>query len=119
MALHWDFRYPAGTLTMMQNGKPFEIKFYEGNAFMIALFEYEEDGQSMYNMQWFFLDETHAKRCLGLAKGTENMFPDDAIPQMTIYRSSCSNWNKIANLFVKAFPHIQITLLESKEGESK
>ena len=114
MALRWDFREQSGTLTMMQNGKQFDINFYEGNAMMIAIFEFEEDGKSMYNLQWFFTDETHAKRCLGLAKGTENMFRDELITQMTIYRDHCRNWSKIANLFVKAFPHIQSTLLESK-----
>ena len=114
MALQWDFRERSGTLTMTQNGTEFDINFYEGNAMMIALYEFEEDGQSKYNLQWFFLDETHAKRCLGLVKGTENMFGDEPITQMTIYRDHCRNWSKIINLFVKAFPHIQITLLESK-----
>lgn len=119
MALRWDFKEKAGTVTEIQLGKEFTHNFYEGNALMIALYEYtEDDGTKMYDLMWFFCDEAHAKNCLGLKKNAQgeqsNMFGEDGITHLTIYREHCRQWQTIVNLFTKAFPHITIELLEKE-----
>lgn len=114
MALRWSFKEKAGTVTEIIDGQEYTYNFYEGNALMIVLHEYEENGEQYYNLHWFFGDEAHAKNCLGLAKGHENMFGENGIARLTIYRTNCRKWKKILDLFVKAFPHIAIELKEEE-----
>lgn len=109
---------------MVQNingsDKGFLLSFYEGNAYMITLFEYKDDiGEDSYDMMWFFLDKEHAKRCLGLAKNADgekgNILDDNSqiIDGITIYRNNCREWKSIADLFLQAFPDIQVTILNN------
>ncbi len=113
MALHWDFKCKAGTVTQVQDGREFTHNFYQGNALMIVTHEYEKDGEQWYDMMWFFVGEDHAKNCLGLSKGYDNMFGPDGITRLTIYRDHCSEWLRIVKLFTKAFPHIAIDLRDT------
>ena len=117
MALRWDFTEKAGTVTEKCNGKEATHNFYVGNAFMIVTHEFEEEGEERYTMLWFFIGEDHAKNCLGLSKGHDNMFGNDGITRLTIYRDNCPNWKKIIDLFVKAFPKIAIELLDTEAKE--
>lgn len=120
MALTWEWNKLSGTITEINYGKEHTFNFYEGNALMIVLNEYEdENGENMYNLHWFFCDEAHAKNCLGLAKGHENMFEENSIKNITVYRDNCRQWEKIVKLFTKAFPNIEITLLPTKKVEEK
>lgn len=114
MALNWSFKEKAGTVTERRGDQEVTFNFYVGNAFMIVPHEYEENGEQYYNMQWFFIGEDHAKNCLGLSKGHDNMFGVDGIARMTIYREHCRYWKKIVDLFTRAFPHIAIELLDSE-----
>ena len=108
--LRWDFREKAGTITQVDGGKEWTFNFYIGNAMMIVLYEYEEDGAQKYQLQWFFSDEQHAKICLGLAKNAQgekrNIFSAGSITHMAIYRDHCRDWAKIVKFFGEAFPHI-------------
>lgn len=117
MALTWDYTKKAGLVTEVQRGRTFTFDLYVGNAFLMAINEYERDGERFADLQWFFVDELHAKRCLGLAKRAdggkpENMWPADSITAITLHRAHCAHWPKIAELFAKAFPHITITVTE-------
>lgn len=114
MALRWDFKEKSGTVTEMRDEHEVTFNFYEGNALMIVTHEYENDGEQYYDMQWFFIGEDHAKNCLGLSKGHDNMFGKNGITRMTIYRSHCRQWKKIVDLFSKAFPQIVIELRETE-----
>ena len=119
MALQWDFREQSGTVTMSNYGKPVTLNWYEGNAMMIVLNEWKEDnGEEKYSLSWFFCDEYHAKNCLGLSKGHENMFDDsNTITKLTVYRDHCRGWDKVVKLFAKAFPDIEITIqAKAQEG---
>ena len=116
MALTWEWSKVAGTITENNYGKYVTFNFYEGNALMIVMYEYKDDeGKDMYNLHWFFCDEAHAKNCLGLAKGKENMFEPGQVKNITIYRDNCLQWEKIVKLFTKAFPEIEIILKSKKE----
>ena len=116
MALQWSFSEKAGTVTEIRGEHSYTFNFYEGNALMIVTHEFVEDGEERYNLQWFFADELHAKNCLGLTKGHDNMFYDGTITSMTIYRAHSHNWKKIIDLFVQAFPQIRIELLDVEPG---
>lgn len=113
MALRWDFKCKAGTVTQVGNGHESTVSFYEGNSLMIVLHEYEKGGQNYYDLLWFFLDEAHAKNCLGLSKGHYNMFGEYGITRLTIYRDHCRQWLTLVKLFTKAFPHIAIDIRET------
>lgn len=105
MALQWNYNKKSGTITEIDYGNEITLDFYEGNAFMIAL-------DSDRNLHWFFVGADHAKNCLGLTKGHSNMFGENGITCMTIYRDCCKQWPKIAELFTKAFPGITVNLVE-------
>ena len=118
MALHWDFKERSGKVTMSNYGNPVTLNWYEGNAIMIVLNEWKEDnGEEMYSMAWFFVGEDHAKNCLGLSKGTSNMFGADGITKLTIYREHCRGWEKLVKMFAKAFPDIEIVILAKEQEE--
>lgn len=117
MALRWDFKAKAGTVTQINGEKEITLNWYEGNALMIVTNEWKEDnGEEMYSMAWFFIGDDHAKNCLGLSKGHENMFADSPITKLTIYRDHCRQWLNIVKYFTKAFPDIEITIKTSHES---
>lgn len=73
MAIHWDWKDKIGTATLVQTWpkegeKEYTLHLYQGNAFLIMLNEWDEDGQTMWSMFNFFADKDHAKNCLGLNK---------------------------------------------------
>lgn len=114
MALRWDFKQKAGIVTERNGEQEVTHNFYEGNALMIVTHEYEKDGVEYYDMLWFFVGEDHAKNCLGLTKGHDNMFGQDGIARLTIYREHCRQWKKLIDLFTRAFPKIAIEILDAE-----
>lgn len=120
MALHWDFKEKAGTVTLNQRGKDITLNWYEGNATMIVLNEWTEDnGEEMWSMAWFFASDDHAKRCLGLVKGETNMFESNPITNLTVYMNHCREWVKLVKMFAKAFPDIEIRVLTKEPQEAQ
>lgn len=116
MALTWEWSKLSGTITENVCGKEYAFNFYEGNAMMIVLHEYvNEESKEVYELRWFFCDEEHAKRMLGLAKGYESGFEPDEVTKLTLYRDNCRQWEKIVKLFAKAFPNVEIIIRASKE----
>ena len=114
MALCWDFTKKAGIVTeKLQDGSSASFNFYEGNALMIVTNEFTEDGVERYNMRWFFIGDDHAKNCLGITKGHENMFGPGGITSLSIYRDNCRQWKKLVDYFTRAFPGITILLSAS------
>ena len=111
MALNWEWSKVSGTVTEIYNCQEKDFNFYEGNAFMIVIHERGDQ----YDLRWFFCDEEHAKRMLGLAKGYESIFEPDEIKRLTIYRDNCRQWEKIVKLFAKAFPNIEIVIRAKRE----
>lgn len=72
MALNWKWENKIGEVTMKGSHGEYTLTLYTGNADIIWLYEYEEDGKNMYSLFSFWDDETHAKKCLGLTKGFDN-----------------------------------------------
>lgn len=133
MALRWDWDEKCGEITFVQkwkneNGewipKEFTVNLYEGNAFMIMLYEWtdEKTGDEKYNMYSFFVDEDHAKRCLGLKKNGDgelnNIFEGglDTFTKIRINKAKSRNWKKIVPMFAQAFNNMVIEVYT--EGEN-
>lgn len=82
MSLNWNWNEKVGTWTeerKMHDGstKEFKYNLYSGNALLIMIAEWEEDGKDLYQVANFFCDKDHMKNCLGLSKDhKENIFKD-------------------------------------------
>ena len=122
MALYWDWKDKVGEAIFESNvGQEYTINLYKGNAFLIFINEYQETDEkgevhNMYNLHSFFCDEAHAKRCLGLVKGTDNMFNDGycRMKKIRINKEKYSCTNKLVSMLVKAFDNLDIEIY--KEG---
>lgn len=116
MLMIYNWKDMSGTVTIEQNGREFVLNLYgEGkcNCFLATVYETEKD----YQLQWFFMDETHGKRMLGLTKcadGTkENLLPE--VRKITLYKKQCNNWKKILTMFAQAFDSLTIEIKEDAE----
>lgn len=82
MSLNWNWNEKVGTWTEeheMHDGsiKEFKYNLYSGNALLIMIAEWDEDGKDLYQVANFFCNKDHMKNCLGLSKDhTKNIFKD-------------------------------------------
>lgn len=111
----YNFNDKSGTVTIEQNGREFILDLYgEGkcNCFCATVFKAENE----YQLQWFFMDEDHGKRMLGLQKAPngEKINYLAEVTKLTIYKSKCSNWQKIMMMFAKAFDNLTIEIKEEE-----
>lgn len=115
MAYTWDWKRKSGELYFNN----YKYTFYEGNGFMIVLDEYKEkqdngDLIDKYRVAWFFVDKPHAKRSLGLVKGSYDMFEGN-VEKLVIFKDNCSYWKDIVDLFTKSQPNIVIEIRPKEE----
>lgn len=122
MALNWNWNEKCGELTVTQkqdNGESEDItiSLYTGNAFLIMLQEFEEDGVEKYDMFSFWLDKQHMKNCLGLAKGTTNIYdkPWQTITKLRLNKKKCRHLKEIAAAMAAAFDSITIETYTEEE----
>lgn len=118
MALTWNWTDKVGTATYKFNFRgeqgEHQLSLYNGNALLIMLHEYEQDGNSMYDMFGFFVDKDHCKRCLGLVKDSKNIWETEqgTITEITLSKSKCKNFDYLVKAFAHAFKSIQINIVE-------
>ena len=75
--LRWDFNEKVGTLVIKQKtDRYYAVNLYKGNALLIMLWEWEENGKDMYNMYNFIVDREHLKN---LAKNAPETFSEWAV----------------------------------------
>lgn len=120
MAIQWSFKEKVGTCQIEQNGIEYTFSLYEGNAFLIFLYEWEtDDGQGMYSLHNFFADENHMKIMLGLTKeykGDNTLDRDgERIKQITIFKDKYHYTKKLVNALVSAFDELEIILAKSPD----
>lgn len=112
MALNWKWSEKAGEMIFREaDGEELKISLYQGNALLIMLYEYEDEtGNEMYNMWSFWADEQHAKNCLGLSKGTDNIYLPGQIVSVTFYRSAITikDIAKLEKLITAVYPEAEI-----------
>lgn len=124
MSINWRWEEKCGEAIVRQyfgdEVRETTKSLYEGNAFLIFLNEWKEDGKNMYSLYSFFADEKHAKTCLGLTKDSDNIFVDglDTLTKIRINKKKSRNWKKIVTLFAQAFDNIQIEIYsEDKKND--
>lgn len=124
MALYWEWKDKVGEAVFFntQTNKEYTISLYKGNAFLIFINEYKETDEkgeehNMYNLHSFFCDEAHGKRCLGLVKGTDNMFNDDycRLTKIRLNKDKYPYTKKLVDMLVKAFDEITIELYREEK----
>ena len=99
MALQWQWTDKMGEC-VYQDGK--KSNLYRGNAFVIAVNEWSQDGRDLYSVAWFAVDEQHFKNMLGLSKEfKENSFEDFGIKEMTL-NTRYKETEKIVALLARA-----------------
>lgn len=107
MAYNWDWNRKMGEIYYDK----FHYNLYQGNGVMIAINEWtdEKDGAEKYQVVWFFCDKDHMKRCLGLVKGSYDMFEGN-VDKLVIYKDRCSYLKDIIDMFTKSQPNIVIEI---------
>lgn len=99
----------------MQGDKEFLLHLYQGNAFLILTHEWEEEGKKKAEVIGFFLDEYHAKNCLGLNKKeghTDNIYDNgwQRLAKVRLNKKKYRYTDKLVNLLAKAFDNIAIEI---------
>lgn len=124
MALHWDWDGQIGEaiVQVMYGNKTVKdttVKLYEGNALLIMLNEWEEEGEEKWSMFGFFVDEQHAKEMLGLNKKNPKSYnvytqPYALMKKIRINKAKSRYWKKLVKLFSDAFDEITIEFYSEK-----
>lgn len=126
MSLNWKWNEKIGELIVEQerDGEAHEytISLYEGNAFLIMLYEFtNEEGENLWNMWSFFTDKEHAKICLGLKKNGQgekkNIYVGgfDTFKKIRLNKAKSRYWKDIVPMFAQAFDNIDIEIF-TEEG---
>ena len=120
MALHWDWDEKCGEATLVQRQEDgtdaeFKLGLYTGNAYLIMLYEWQEDGKNMWNMFSFWAGKDHMKNCLGLNKKqgyTENIHdrPYSKLTKFRLHKTKCRYLKDIVAALTQAFDNITIEI---------
>lgn len=127
MALRWNWDEKCGEATFVdtfreEDGpKTYTVNLYVGNAYLIFLNEWEEDGHNMYSLSTFWADKEHMKNCLGLNKKggyTENIHnkPYSKLTKIRLNKSKCRYTKDIVTALVQAFDNIEIEIFSEEEN---
>lgn len=117
MSVNWNWNGKCGEVSVKQMhpkeaDREFTISLYNGNCMVVMLYEYkdEQTGEDMYNLFSFFADKDHAKNCLGLSKGTNNIFdtPYQRFTKVRLNKKKCRYFKDLVALFAQAFDNIDI-----------
>lgn len=113
MALNWDWDKKIGTVDIFNYDEVRTYQLYQGNAFLIMLWEYEEDGKELWSMHNFFVDKEHAKNCFGVTKDyPDNMFNTKhyQIRKIRINKAKYKYTKDLVDMLIKAFDNIGIEI---------
>ena len=105
--LYVDYEKKLGKITWLYNGEEFEVYIDKANCLGALIYEYQEDGRNMVQLQGFWNDVQHLKNCLGLTKDFKqdgNIYKD-LFKRVTLYDTTkeCdqiykelikANWNE-------------------------
>lgn len=123
MSLNWKWDEKCGEAIFRQSigneTKDFTKTLYEGNALLIFLSEWNEDGVDKYSLYSFWADKEHMKNCLGLNKKrgyTENIFDDGLakLVKIRLNKKKCRNVKDIVTALVQAFDNIEIEIFSEE-----
>ena len=119
MALNWLWNEKCGEATFSDtyNGdnREYTVNLYIGNAYLIFINEYTEDGVDKYSLSDFWLDKSHMKNCLGLNKKegyTENILNKEyrKLVKIRLNKKKCKHFKDIITALVQAFDDITVEI---------
>ena len=123
--LNWSWEHKVGEVEIFNQDKVITYPLYQGNAFLIMLYEYKENGRDMYTMHNFFADETHAKRMFGLDKKWKDTYGKNyynqekyKIKKIRINKGEYGYTKKLVNMLLEAFDDIDIELYSKEASKS-
>lgn len=114
MALNWNWNEKCGEIVLSQtfNGEEKEttISLYQGNAYLIMLYEYTKEDGNYYDLYGFFNDKDHMRRCFGLDKkyDSRNIYED--WKKVRINRAKYRHTKELVAAISEAFDNISIDL---------
>lgn len=116
MSVNWNWSDKCGEFVLEQTidakdtKKDFTISIYNGNCMAVFLHEFVEDGNEKYTFFGFFADKDHAKNCLGLSKGSDNIYNNgwQTIKKVRLNKKKCRYFKDLVALFAQAFDNITI-----------
>lgn len=104
-----------GEADIQQKGIEFTCSLYQGNAYLIFIYEWEEDGQNLYQMHSFWADKDHMKNMLGLNRKegfSVNEFNLESERLVAIRINRKMRYTKeIVTALVQAFDNLKIELV--------
>lgn len=101
--LTWKWEEKVGQADIQCGERLATVNLYVGNAYLIFIEEWEEDGKGKYLLHSFFNDKTHMKRMLGLDKKggyTENHMEN--VKAIRLDAGRCKHACEIVDAFVQA-----------------
>lgn len=106
---NWDEKFAVATYTINIGGKPTEytVNWYEGNAWMIEIFEGSDD---TYTVRSFWCDEEHMMRCLGLRKGYNMVTGYEALTKLRIDKTKTHHFKKLVAALAQAHDNLTIEI---------
>lgn len=115
MAIQWRWDEKCGEAVLRQTSggetRDFTLSLYTGNCYLIFLHEFVEDGEERYSMSSFWADKKHMENCLGLSKGSHNIYSGyQTFTRFRLDMNKCRYWKTIVPAIKKAFPDIVIEL---------
>lgn len=122
MALNWNWKEKCGEAILTQSvdgeEKEFILHLYQGNAYLIFISEWIEDGNEMYNVWSFWADKDHAKNCLGIGKQKDcyNIYAEgwQTITKFRLNKAKMNHFADIVSMISKAFDNIDIEIYTEK-----
>ena len=121
MALYWNWSEKVGEAVFeFETDNGFiekTMNLYNGNAYLIIINEYQENGTDMYNMFSFFVDKAHMNRCLGLEKGSTNILNHSysRLKKLKLNKKKCKYFKTILAAFASAFDNLEIEIFTEEE----
>ena len=122
MALNWQWKEDhIGRLHHKNNRGEYTTDLYTGNCLMIEIWR----GEKEYCLHSFFADEEHAKNCLGLNKGHENIYLDETVEKIEWElwevddKYQMQKVDKLIKLLTKARMEVHFVPLRNRVSESE
>ncbi len=121
MALHWNWNDKCGEAVIQQGERIITLNLYEGNAFLIFLYESKkENGEDVWQMFDFWADRQDMRNYLGLNKKdgySENKFdePGRKLIKIRINKAKYRQTKNLVSALTMAFSDLTIELYSDSE----
>lgn len=113
--LNWDFkRDRIGTWKETHGERTYTYNLYSGNALLIMVAEWEEEGKGYYQVANFFADKDHAQNCLGNKGNFENIFKEIELDIELTAQYGSTKWLVQQIAKAKFDNPVKITILPNK-----